>query len=169
MMKRVLILFGGCSTEYEVSLVSASAVMQAIDKNKYEVLHLGITKEGHSLYFEGEETLIAEDKWQESACFPATISMSRERKELWVDRNGTLEKMEFDIAFPVLHGKNGEDGTLQGLLEMAGIPIAGCGMESSALGMDKDLAHNIASLAGIRVPKSVILQSTAEFAEKRLR
>lgn len=167
-MERILVLFGGCSTEYEVSLVSASAVMAAIDRKKYEVLHLGITRDGRSFYYEGDETLIAQDKWQEDRCFPATISMSRDNKEIWVDRNGRLERISFDIAFPVLHGKNGEDGTVQGLCEMAGIPIAGCGMESSVIGMDKDLAHTLVSLAGIRVPGSVCLRGMDEYMEKKV-
>lgn len=167
-MEKVLVLFGGCSTEYEVSLVSASAVMAVIDRKKYEVLHLGITRDGRTFYYEGDETLIAQDKWQAGCCFPATISMSRENKELWVDRNGRLDRISFDIAFPVLHGKNGEDGTVQGLCEMAGIPIAGCGMESSVIGMDKDLAHTLVSLAGIRVPGSVCLRNMDEYMEKKV-
>lgn len=165
-MKRVLVIFGGCSTEYEVSLVSASAVMSAIDRSKYEVLHLGITRDGQAYFYEGEEAKIENDKWQESFCFPATISMSRGTSCLWVDRGGGLEKIPFDIAFPVLHGKNGEDGTIQGLCEMAGIRIAGCGMESSAIGMDKNLAHTLAALNGIRVPQYVSLKNIDEFAEK---
>lgn len=166
-MKRILVIFGGCSTEYEVSLVSASAVIGAIDKNKYEVLYMGITRDGRVFYYEGEEAKIAEDKWQESRCFPATVSMSRGAHEIWVDRGGGIEKMAFDIAFPILHGKNGEDGTIQGLFEMAGIPVAGCGMESSVLGMDKQLAHTLVSLAGIRVPKSVCLYDLKELAIKK--
>lgn len=166
-MKRVLVVFGGCSTEYEVSLQSATAVMQAIDRNLYEVLHLGITKDGRAFYYEGAEEKIAADTWEEDACFPATISMSRGTPLLWVDKNGTLSQIPFDIAFPVLHGKNGEDGTLQGLCELAGIPVAGCGMESSALGMDKVLAHTLVELSGIRVPKSVYFSTMQEYEESK--
>lgn len=165
--KNVLVIFGGCSTEYEVSLVSASAVTAAIDRTKYEVLHLGITREGRSLLYEGAEEKIEGDTWQEEECFPATISMSRGGAELWVEREGKLEKRSFDIAFPVLHGKNGEDGTIQGLCEMAGIPIAGCGMESSVLGMDKHLAHTLAALGGIRVPESICLRSMKEYEDRK--
>lgn len=165
-MKRVLVIFGGCSTEYEVSLVSASAVAEAIDRNQYEVLYLGINKEGHSFFYEGNPERISQDKWQETRCFPATISMSREEHVVWVDRSGGLEKIPFDIAFPVLHGKNGEDGTIQGLLEMAGIPIAGCHMESSVLGMDKYLAHTLVAESGIRVPKSVLLTDIEEYPDR---
>ncbi len=165
--KKVLVIFGGCSTEYEVSLVSASAVMAAIDRTRYEVLHLGITRDGRSLFYEGEEEEIEADTWQEKGCFPATIAMSRGGAALWVDREGSFEKISFSVAFPILHGKNGEDGTIQGLCEMAGIPIAGCGMESSVLGMDKHLAHTLVSLGGIRVPKSICLQGMGEYEERK--
>ncbi len=167
-MKKVLVLFGGCSTEYEVSLQSASAVLAAIDREQYEVMLVGITREGCAYLYEGEQALIAENKWQGEQCYPATISMSRTYPTLWVERKGVLEKKQFDIVFPVMHGKNGEDGTLQGLCEMAGIPLAGCGMESSVLGMDKDIAHTLVSLAGIRVPKSITLNHVREFSEKEI-
>lgn len=165
-MKKVLVIFGGCSTEYEVSLVSASAVLSAIDRSSYEVLRMGITKDGRALYHEGLEENIAKDEWQEDGC-PATISMSRKSPMLWVERDGVLEKIPFDIAFPVMHGKNGEDGTIQGLCEMAGIPVAGCGMESSVIGMDKDLAHMLVAQNGIRVPRSVCLKGIQEYGEKK--
>lgn len=168
-MKKILVVFGGCSTEYEVSLQSATAVMQAIDREQYEVLHLGITKDGGAFYYEGAEERIAEDTWQETDCFPATVSMSRGEPLLWVEKDNTLLKLPFDIAFPVLHGKNGEDGTLQGLCELAGIPVAGCGMESSVLGMDKVLAHTLVELAGIRVPKSVYFNTMQEYEADRNR
>lgn len=166
-MKKVLIIFGACSTEYEVSLASAAAVLAAMDRSRYEVLHLGITREGQAFYYEGSEEKIAENTWFSENCYPATISMSRGVPTLWVERGARLDKLNFDIVFPILHGKYGEDGTLQGLCEMAGIPLAGCGMESSMIGMDKVLAHTLISLAGIRVPKSVVLNSMAEYAQKQ--
>lgn len=166
-MKKILVIFGGCSTEYEVSLVSAAAVIGAIDRSRYEVLKLGITRQGEALLFEGDEKRIGEKCWQESCCCPATVSMSRGRRELWVEREGGLEKLSFDLALPILHGKNGEDGSIQGLLELAGIPIAGCGMESSVIGMDKGLAHTLAGLAGVSVPRSVILNAAEEFESRR--
>ena len=166
-MKKVLVIFGGCSTEYEVSLTSASAVLAVIDRSRYEVLYLGITREGQVYYYEGKEERIAENTWQGQDCYPATISMSRGEPTLWVERRERLEKISFDIAFPILHGKCGEDGTLQGLCEMAGIPLAGCGMESSVIGMDKVLAHMLVSLTGIRVPKSVNVNSLAEYEKKQ--
>lgn len=166
-MKKILVIFGGCSTEYEVSLTSAVAVLEVLDRSRYEVLHLGITREGQVFYYEGKEEKIAENTWQEGDCYPATISMSRGVPTLWVEREEGLDKLNFDIAFPILHGKCGEDGTLQGLCEMAGIPLAGCGMESSVIGMDKVLAHTLVALAGIRVPKSVVLNSITEYAQKQ--
>ena len=165
-MKKVLVVFGGCSSEYEVSLVSASAVAEAIDRKQYEVLYLGINREGHSYLFEGNPERIAKDKWQDTECFPATVSMSRKERALWVDRKGLLEKIKFDIAFPVLHGKNGEDGTFQGLCELADIPIAGCHMEGSVLGMDKNIAHKLVACEGIKVPASVCLNRMEEYHEK---
>ena len=167
MKKRILLAFGGCSTEYEVSLTSASAVLAAMDRSRYDILLLGISKEGQAFYFTGKEEKIAENTWQEADCFPATVSMSRGKPCLWVERGERLEKQDFDILFPVLHGKNGEDGSLQGLCEMAGIPVAGCGMESSVIGMDKVLAHTLVALAGIRVPKSVVLREFSEYGHKR--
>lgn len=166
-MRKVLVIFGGCSTEYEVSLTSASAVLAVIDRSRYEVLHLGITREGQALYYEGKEEKIANNTWQEENCYPATISMSRGKPTLWVERGEHFDKLCFDIAFPILHGKNGEDGSLQGLCEMADIPLAGCGMESSVIGMDKVLAHTLVSLTGIRVPESVTISSMAEYEDKR--
>ncbi len=167
MKKRILIVFGGCSTEYKVSLTSASAVLAALDRGRWEALLLGITEKGQAFYYTGKEERIKENSWQGEDCFPAVISMSRDRHCLWVERGEKLEKISFDIVFPILHGKNGEDGTLQGLCEMAGIPVAGCGMESSVIGMDKVLAHTLVSLAGIRVPKSVVLESAGEYEREK--
>ncbi len=165
-MRKILVIFGGCSTEYEVSLQSAAAVAEAIDVSRYEVLYLGISKTGEAYYYTGDTERIREGNWQKQA-FPATVSMSRGEHVLWIEDGKQLRKVAFDMAFPVMHGKNGEDGTLQGLCEMAGIPVVGCGMESSCIGMDKQLAHTLAKLAGVRVPESVVLQSTAEYRKKR--
>lgn len=165
-MKKVLIIFGGCSTEYEVSLQSVTSVLEAIDRTRYEVLIMGIDKDGRAYAYEGKEEKIAENTWQQENCYPATISMSRGCPMLWIEKDGGLQKQAFDIVFPVMHGKNGEDGTLQGLCELAGIPVAGCGMESAVLGMDKDIAHTLVSLAGIRVPESICLNAVSELAEK---
>ena len=91
---------------------------------------------------------------------PCTLVLSRGvSRLLLLDGSGT--QLSFDAAFPVLHGKNGEDGTLQGLLELAGIPVIGCGTLSSALCMDKDRAHKLAALAGIKIPRSAVFRRDA--------
>lgn len=167
--KKVLILFGGCSTEYEVSLQSAYAVIQAVNKEKYEISLMGITRQGDAYLFEDDLALIPEDKWLEGNVYPATIAMSRSIHGLYVYKEGKAETLRVDAVFPVLHGKNGEDGTVQGLCQLAGIPIVGCTMQPSVIGMDKDLAHKLVEDAGIRVPKSLLLRKACEtekFAQK---
>ena len=156
-MKRILVFFGGCSTEYAVSLESASAILTHMDKSCYQPLMVGITRKGEWLYYMGQVEDIAQDNWQGPQCIPCTLIAGRGARQLLL-LDGTGRRLEFDAAFPVLHGKNGEDGTLQGLLELADIPIVGCGTLSSALCMDKDRSHKLAELAGVRVPHSVLLR-----------
>lgn len=155
-MQTILVLFGGCSTEYEVSLQSAHAVLQVLDYSRYVPLTVGITREGRWLRYNGDISCLETGDWQEQpSCVPCALSLDRgDRRLLWLDGSGASEA--FDAAFPVLHGKNGEDGTVQGLLELIGTPIIGCGALSSALCMDKDRAHKLASLAGVRVPRSFL-------------
>ena len=156
-MRRILVFFGGCSTEYGVSLQSAHAVLTHLDRSRFEPLMVGITQNGGWLYYTGTPDNIPADHWQGSECVPCTLSLSRdESRLLLLDGSGT--QLPFDAAFPVLHGKNGEDGTLQGLLELAGIPVIGCGTLSSALCMDKDRAHKLAALAGVKVPRSALFR-----------
>lgn len=156
-MKRILIFFGGCSTEYGVSLQSAHAVLTHLDRSRYEPLTVGITREGQWRYYTGSPDAIPEDHWQEKDCVPCALCPDRASRTLLL-LDGTGRKLGFDAAFPVLHGKNGEDGTLQGLLELAGVPVIGCGALSSALCMDKDRAHKLAALAGIKVPNSAVFR-----------
>ena len=160
-MKRILVFFGGCSTEYGVSLQSAHAVLSHLDRSRYEPLLVGITQSGGWLFYTGELDAIPADRWQGPACTPCTLVLSRGvSRLLLLDGSGT--QLPFDAAFPLLHGKNGEDGTLQGLLELAGVPVIGCGTLSSALCMDKDRAHKLAGLAGIQVPRSAVFRRGAE-------
>lgn len=151
----IVIFFGGCSSEYSVSLQSAYAVLKNLDRSRFCPLPVGITREGEWFYFHGDPEKILQDRWQNSAdCVPAVLSPSRKAHALMLLRNGKNELLPVDAAFPVLHGKNGEDGTLQGLIELAGIPLVGCGVLSSALCMDKHRAHRLAADAGVRVPKA---------------
>lgn len=158
--QNVLIFFGGCSSEYSVSLSSASGVLLNLDSNRYNPVSVGITREGKWYYYTGSTEKILEDTWQNEAdCTPAALSPSRGDCCLLLLRETGTERIPIDIALPVLHGKNGEDGTLQGLLELAGIPLAGCGVLASALCMDKDRAHKLAGLAGIRVPRALVVDA----------
>ncbi len=157
--KNVLIIFGGCSSEYDVSLESAYAVIRGIDEEKYNPILLGITRDGKWFKYTGDIEKIPEDRWHEDKAnlIPAFISPDRTKGELIEVRGSNIYGTHIDVAFPVLHGKNGEDGTVQGVIELAGIPLAGCGVSSSALCMDKYRAHIIAEHAGIRAPKQKIL------------
>lgn len=155
--KRIAVIFGGNSTEHEVSLQSAAAVLEHINNDKFEVVPIGITRDGDWYHYTGEYDKIADNTWcrDNNYMCPVVVSVNRYDKgllELAADRYHVIE---IDLVFPILHGKNGEDGTLQGLFELAGIPVVGCSTLSSALCMDKDRAHKLVSLSGISVPKSV--------------
>ena len=159
-MKRILVFFGGCSSEYGVSLQSAHAVLTHLDRARFCPLPVGITREGKWLYYTGPADAIAADTWQEGPCVPCALSPDRGSRTLLL-LDGSGERISFDAAFLVLHGKNGEDGTLQGLLELMDVPVVGCGALSSALCMDKDRAHKLAALAGVRVPRSRLFRRGA--------
>lgn len=155
--KRIAVIFGGNSSEYEVSLQSAYAVFRNINSEKYEALPIGITKSGDWFHYTGAKEKIAGNTWFHDSenLRPVAVSQNPSVKGLWEFSADTCRVIGIDLAFPVLHGKNGEDGTVQGLFELAGIPVIGCGTLSSALCMDKDRAHRLAGLTGIRVPRAV--------------
>lgn len=155
--KKIAVIFGGNSTEYDVSLQSAFAVLENINKDKFDIIPVGITRDGEWYYYKGEYKNIQDNTWAGDGknLVPVVVSQNRSVKGFLEFVDGQYKTVKIDLAFPVLHGKNGEDGTLQGLFELAGIPVAGCNTLSSALCMDKDRAHKIASLAGVSVPKSV--------------
>lgn len=164
MKKRIAVLFGGNSTEYEVSLQSAYSVLKNMDKEKYEIIPIGITREGEWYHYTGEYSYIENNTWMNEAehIFPIVVSQSRLDKSLIQFSKEHCEWIKIDLAFPVLHGKNGEDGTLQGLFELAGIPVVGCGTLSSALCMDKDRAHIVVQAMGIAVPKGITLKQSEQ-------
>ena len=163
--KTILVLFGGCSGEHEVSLVSAHAVLRNMDPLRYDAVAVGITREGRWLRYTGDLERLPANSWlsDEAACTPCTLLLDRGERTL-MDLDGSGRRIRLDGAFPVLHGKNGEDGTVQGLLELAGIPIVGCGSLSSALCMDKDRSHRLAAAAGVRVPESALFTAAADRA-----
>lgn len=161
-IKNIAIIFGGASSEYAVSLQSAYAVICNMDREKYNPLTVGITQEGKWFYFSGEIDKIQNDTWcNEMDCTPVVLSPDRTWHRLIVlhEKNNEIkiETISVDAVFPVLHGRNGEDGTVQGIVELAGIPLIGCGTLSSALCMDKDRAHRLAELSGVRVPRAIVL------------
>ncbi|MDY4997114.1 MAG: D-alanine--D-serine ligase VanG [Bacilli bacterium] len=152
---RVACLFGGCSSEYDVSLVSASSVIRNISQEKYEVIMIGITREGDFYLYNGNVDDIEKNNWfNDKTCKKITFSNNKSDHGFIILETNKL--IRIDIAFPILHGKNGEDGRLQGLLELAEIPIVGCGMTSSAICMDKYIAHKLVESNGILVPKSYL-------------
>lgn len=165
--KKIAVVFGGCSPEHTVSLTSAAAVIRHIDTEKYEVVQLGITEGGEWFRFYGSPDDIEANTWRadRTKCIPAVISPDRDQHGILEFRLSGVRTTRLDAAFPVLHGRNGEDGTVQGLCEMAGIPLIGCGTLASALCMDKDRAHKLVMLAGVAVPRSVLLEKLPSSAE----
>ncbi len=158
--KKIAVVFGGYSTEYSVSLQSAYAVLTHINSKKYEVIPIGISRMGDWFRYSGSYEKIKNDTWLEDRENLTSVVISHNRSI-----RGILELTpagnritKLDAAFPVLHGKNGEDGSVQGLLELTGIPLIGCNTLSSALCMDKDKAHQIVHHAGISVPRSVVIK-----------
>ena len=159
----IAVLFGGCSPEYGVSLESAHAVITHLDRSKYNPVLIGISHNGNWYYYTGDPEKIRLDTWNNpDGCAPALVSPNRDSRALLVLENTGVRKIPLDAAFPVLHGRNGEDGTVQGLFELAGIPLAGCGVLASAVCMDKDRAHRLAHAAGVTVPASAVLERESE-------
>ena len=144
---RVGVLFGGRSGEHEVSLASAASVIRGLDLDKYEPVPIGITKDGHWLVGEGAAKMLPDIlKSGRSVMLAADPT---EAALVPLDRGAGAQR--FDVMFPVMHGTFGEDGTIQGMLELAGIPYVGAGVLGSAIAMDKDVAKRLCEDAGIPV------------------
>ena len=146
--KRIAVLFGGQSSEHIVSCMSAANVIDQIDTLRYELLLIGITEEGHWLKVDSVED-IRTDVWRESQT-EAVLSPDATKQCVILTKDGEREEIKIDVAFPVLHGPNGEDGTIQGLFELACIPYVGCGVLASAVSMDKLITKIIVHDMGIR-------------------
>jgi len=168
--KTVAVIFGGYSPEYGVSLQSAFSILTNLDGEKYNIIPIGITKEGEWYRYYGDFENILNDVWyrDENNLTGVVISQSRSIHGMLEFRSGVTFAIRIDLAFPVLHGKNGEDGTVQGVFETAGIPVVGCGILSSALCMDKDRAHRLVQASGVAVPKAVTLRSFEKYDLKNL-
>jgi D-alanine--(R)-lactate ligase len=144
---KLAIIFGGRSEEHPVSVKSAQEVAKHINIEKYEPFYIGITKDGSWRLCDGPHA-----DWEDGTCRPAMLSPDRDVHGLLVLEAERYETIHVDVAFPVLHGRLGEDGAIQGLLELSGIPYVGCDVQSSALCMDKSLAYVVARNAGISTP-----------------
>jgi D-alanine-D-alanine ligase len=161
---RVAVLYGGRSGEHEVSLVSATNVIRNLDRNKFEVVPIGIDKQGG--WFLGDDIL------KKELADAKTIRLQREAERMLFKPDLIGKSMQqvqpgqlikgseriFDVVFPVIHGTLCEDGTVQGLLELADIPYVGCGVLSSAVGMDKDVSKRLIMGAGMPVPRFVTIR-----------
>jgi D-alanine--(R)-lactate ligase len=145
---RVAIIFGGASEEHPVSVKSAQEVARNLNLAKYEPFYLGITTNGEWKLCESPDA-----EWENGDCHPAMLSPDRADHGLLVEEDGQHKRIHLDVALPVLHGKLGEDGAIQGLLDLSGIPYVGCGVQSSALCMDKSLAYLVVRSAGIATPR----------------
>ena len=166
---RVGVLFGGRSGEHEVSLVSAASVIKALDRSKYDVVPIGITREGRWRLGREALKLLPQVLDQGTPVIPSVDPQGPKLVPLKAARN-LLAQPQVDVIFPVLHGTFGEDGTIQGLLELAGIPYVGAGVLGSAVGMDKDVMKRLFRDAGLPVVEwEVILRSEWEQNPAKLR
>ena len=151
---RVGVLFGGRSGEHEVSLASAASVIRGLDPDQYEAVPIGITKDGHWLVGEGAVKMLPEVlKGGRRVMLTADPT---EAALVPLDRGAGAQRL--DVIFPVMHGTFGEDGTIQGMLELAGLPYVGAGVLGSAIGMDKDVSKRLCQEAGIPVVPWVTIQ-----------
>jgi D-alanine--(R)-lactate ligase len=158
---RIGILFGGCSEEHPVSVKSAREVAAHLDLDRYEPFFVGITACGTWLLCDGPE-----EGWEERGR-PVVLSPDRSVHGLLVADGGRFEAVRLDVVLPVLHGRYGEDGAVQGLLELAGVPYVGCDVASSALCMDKSLTYLVARSAGVVTPAFRVVTEALDPAELR--
>ena len=147
---KLLILFGGVSSEHEVSRVSASSILTHINGGKYEIYTVGITKEGNWFLTSSPAVRIGDGSWeQDPANKNVALSLDRASRGLVVLEDAeAVKKISIDVVFPVLHGRNGEDGRMQGLLQIAGLPFVGSDTISSAASMDKAITKVMVEEAG---------------------
>jgi D-alanine-D-alanine ligase len=159
---KVGIIFGGKSSEHEVSLMSAKNIIYAIDKNKYQIVLLGIDKNGNWNYYDMKNYLLNEND-------PKKIKLNRPLKALQMDFSKTNVQKPFDVAFPVLHGLNGEDGTVQGFLKLFGIPFVGANVLGSAIGMDKDVSKRLLRDANIPIAKFLTFRKNEQISFPKIK
>lgn len=161
---RLAVVFGGKSSEYSVSLHSAASAIRNMDTDLYELIFIGIDEAGKWFYYPGDVEEIEHDNWKNhpELCDVVLSSSEAHKGFIKLNKNGSFEIIEVDCIFPILHGKNGEDGTIQGLFTLANIPFIGCGHLSSAVSMDKDYTHIICEAAGINMAPYICVNNTTD-------
>ncbi len=151
---KVAVIFGGVSNEHDVSLISATNIISSIPADKYEVIPIGITKKGRWFYYPGDISLISSGTWETNPdCVPCAILPDPIYGGIVKFVDGNMTVLKVDVVFPAVHGKNCEDGTLQGLLKLSGIPFVGSSCLASACCMDKAVTHIILEQCGIKMAK----------------
>lgn len=156
-MKNIAVLFGGQSSEHEVSCISAATIIKNIDKTEYNIIIIGITKDGRWLLVR-DLAAVEDGTWTQSETY-AVISPDAADHGIIITSGSEIKKEYIDCIFPALHGLKGEDGTVQGLFELSGIPYVGCGVLASAVSMDKFYTKMIVDTLGIRQAKYVPVYS----------
>ena len=152
---KLAVIFGGISSEHDISCLSAASILRNLDREKYEVYPVGITQDGRWYYCpDCTADTVENGEWERlNGKVPALFPPDRSVHGLVLLRDGKTETVRLDCVFPVLHGVGGEDGTMQGLLELAGIPYVGCGVAASANSMDKSITKVLVDAAGVRQAK----------------
>ncbi|MBT6273248.1 MAG: D-alanine--D-alanine ligase [Chromatiales bacterium] len=147
--RRLAVLFGGRSAEHEVSVNSARSVLEYVDRQRYEVTLIGIDKQGIWRVLDGFSNSIASGEMESDSAPTVLVDHGNGQSLVVQHHDGRRERLPIDVVFPVLHGPHGEDGTVQGLLELAGLPTVGSGVAGSAVAMDKELAKRVFKAEGL--------------------
>lgn len=165
--RRILILFGGNSSEYEISCLSAAGIAQNIDQNKYESLMIGITRDNKWMLTNASIEEIKTGEWiKNKNNIDVTLSLNRKYPGIFMIDNEQCKLARIDCIFPILHGQTGEDGSIQGALQLSGVPYVGCNVQSSVIGFDKVFTKMIASAIGVPQAKSYIIYRKKNASKK---
>lgn len=151
---RIALVYGGRSSEHPISIVSAGSVLSAIDPDRYEVITIGITRDGRWIRTDAAPGELRINDRQ----LPEVTASNPEPPTLFAAGSAVAALSDVDVVFPILHGAFGEDGTIQGLLEMAGVPYVGSGVLASAAGMDKAFTKTVLAAAGLNVGRYLVLR-----------
>lgn len=167
---KVCVIFGGQSPEHEISRKSVTSVINNLNKEKYDISVIGITKEGEWFLYTGDIANIKGGEWEQDTANKkkAIISPDAKDKAVLIFEEGKISKIHPDVVFPVLHGEYGEDGTIQGLLELANIKYVGMGVIASGNGMDKSFSKIVFDSAGIPQADWVVVK-TSENRDERIK